>query len=60
MPLSKRPKLGFPDQLALNGGLKGAFCNTLTFIKLLFLFMTFLLSTFESSFYTGFAAICIS
>ena len=53
-PLSKRPKIGFQDQLSLNAGQK--YCRMLqgehsailsTFIKLPFVFKTFVLSIFE-------------
>ena len=52
-PLSKRPKIGFQDQLLLNAGQK--YCKMLqgehtaillTFIKLPFVFKTFVLSIF--------------
>ena len=60
-PLSKRPKIGFQDQLLLNAGQK--YCRMLqgehsailsTFIKLPFVIETFVLSIFEWPFYTGF------
>ena len=60
-PLSKRPKIGFKDQLSLNAGQK--YCRMLqgedsvmlsTFIKLPFVNKTFVLSIFEWPFYTGF------
>ena len=60
-PLSNRPKIGFQDQLLLNGGKK--YCRMLqgehsailsTFIKLPFVIKIFVLSIFESLFYTGF------
>ena len=59
-PLSKRPKLGFQDQLLLNAGQK--YCRMLqgkhsailsTFIKLLFIIKIFVLSILEWPFYTG-------
>ena len=58
MPLSKRPKIGFQDQLLLNTGQK--YCRMehsailLTFIKLPFVIKVFVLSIFEWPFYTGF------
>ena len=60
-PLSKRPKIGFQDQLSLNAGQK--YCRMLqgehsaillTFIKLLFVSKIFVLFIFEWLFYTGF------
>ena len=60
-PLSKRPKIGFQDQLSLNAGQK--YCRMpqgehsailLTFIKLPFVIKIFALSIFEWLFYTGF------
>ena len=57
-PLSKRPKIGFQDQLSLNAGQK--YCEwehsaiLLTFIKLPFVINIFVLSIFEWPFYTGF------
>ena len=60
-PLSKRPKIGFQDQLSLNAGQK--YCRMLqgehsamllTFIKLQFVFKIFIFSIFEWPFYTGF------
>ena len=60
-PLSKRPKIGFQDQLLLNAGPK--YCRMLqgehsaillTFIKLPFVIKIFVLSIFEWPFYTGF------
>ena len=60
-PLSKRPKIGFQDQLSLNPGQK--YCRMLqgehsaillTFIKLTFVVKIFVLSFFEWLFYTGF------
>ena len=59
-PLSKRPKIGFQDQLLLNAGQK--YCPMLlgehspilsTFIKLPVVIKTFVLSIFEWLFYTG-------
>ena len=53
-PLSKRPKIGFQDQLSLNAGQK--YCRMsqgehsailLTFIKLPFVIKLFVLSIFE-------------
>ena len=59
--LSKRPKIGFQDQLLLNAGqthcrmLQGEHSAILsTFIKLPFVIKIFVLSIFEWSFYTGF------
>ena len=60
-PLSKRPKIGFQDQLSLNAGQK--YCRMLqvehsaillTFIKLPIFIKIFVLSIFEWPFYTGF------
>ena len=60
-PLSKRPKIGFQDQLSLNTGQK--YCRMFqgehsailwTFIKLPFAIEIFVLSIFEWPFYTGF------
>ena len=60
-PLSKRPKIGFQEQLSLNVGQK--YCRMLpleksaillTFIKLPFVFKIFVLPIFEWLFYTGF------
>ena len=60
-PLSKRPKIGFQDQLLLNTGQK--YCRMLqgehsaihlTFIKLPFVTKIFVLSIFEWPFYIGF------
>ena len=60
-PLSKRPKIGFQDQLSLNEGQKycrmlplGAFAILSTFIKLPFVIKIFDLSIVEWPFYTGF------
>ena len=59
--LSKRPKIGFQDQLSLNAGQK--YCRMLqgehsaifsTFIKLPIVIKIFVLSIFEWQFYTGF------
>ena len=59
--LSKRPKIGFQDQLLLNAGQK--YCRMLqgepstilsTCIKLPFIIKIFVLSIFEWPFYTGF------
>ena len=63
-PLSKRPKIGFQDQLSLNAGQK--YCRMLqeehsaiftTFIKLPFFIKMFVLSIFEWPFYTGFTVL---
>ena len=60
-PLSKRPKIGFQDQLSFNVGQK--YCRMLqwehsaillTFIKLPFVIKIFVLSNSEWPFYTGF------
>ena len=56
-PLSKRPKIGFQDQLSLNAGQK--YCRMHSailsaFIKLPFVIKIFVLSVFECLFYTGF------
>ena len=48
----KRLKIGFQDQLLLHA--RGTFCNTLTSIKVPFVFKIFVLSIFEWPFYTGF------
>ena len=60
-PPSKRPKIGFQDQLSLNAGQKyyrmfqGEYSAILsTFIKVTFVIMIFVLSIFECQFYTGF------
>ena len=60
-PLSKRPKVGFQDQLSLNAGqnycrmLQGEHSAILLiFIKLPFVLKIFGLSIFEWAFYTGF------
>ena len=61
VPLSKRPKIGFQDQLSLNAGQK--YCRMLqrehsailvTFIKLSFVIKIFVLSFFEWPLKTGF------
>ena len=63
-PLSKRPKIGFQDQLSLNAGQK--YCGMLqeehsailsTFIKLPFVIKTFVLSIFEWQSYTAFTVL---
>ena len=60
-PHTKRPKIGFQDQLSLNAG--QTYCRMLqgehsailsTFIKLPFVIKIFVLSIFEWLFYTGF------
>ena len=62
--LSKRPQIGFQDQLRLNAG--HTFCRIhplepsvilLTFIKLPFVLKTFVLSIFKWPFYTGFTVL---
>ena len=60
-PLSKRPKIGFQDQLSLDVGqnycrmLQGEHSAILsTFIKLPFVIKIYVLSIFEWPFYTGF------
>ena len=62
LPLTKRPKNGFQDQLSRNASQK--YCRMLqgehsaillTFIKLPFVIKLFVLSIFEWLFYTGFA-----
>ena len=64
--LSKRPKIGFQDQLCLDAGQK--YCRMLqrkhsailsTFIKPPFAIKIFVLSIFEWPFYTGFTVIII-
>ena len=59
-PLSKRPQIGFQDQLSLNAGQK--YCRMhqeehsailVNFIKLQFVIKIFVLSIFEWPFYTG-------
>ena len=61
LPLSKRPQIGFQDQLLLNAGQK--YCRMLqgehsailsTFNKLPFVIKIFILFIFEWPFYTGF------
>ena len=63
-PLSKRPKIGYQDQLSLNAGQK--YCRMLqeehsailpTFIRLQFVIRIIALSIFEWPFYTGFYCI---
>ena len=63
-PLSKRPQIGFQDELLLNAGQK--YCRMLqwehsallsTFIKLPFVIKIFVLSIFEWLFYTGFTVL---
>ena len=65
-PRSKRPKIGFQDQLSLNAGQK--YCRMLqgehsailsTFIKLPFVIKVFVLSIFEWPFYTGFTVLFV-
>ena len=60
-PASKRPQIGFQDQLSLNASQK--YCRMLqwehsailsTFIKLPFVIKIFVLSIFKRPFYTGF------
>ena len=62
-PLSKRPKIGFQDQLSLNAGQK--YCRMLqeehsailsTFVKLQIIIKIFVLTIFEWTFFTGFIA----
>ena len=64
LPLLRRPKICFQDQLSLNAGQK--YCRMLpfqhsailsTFIKLPFVIKIFVLSIFEWSFYTGFSVV---
>ena len=64
--LSKRPKIGFQNQLSLNAGQK--YCRMLllehsailsTCIKLPFVIKIFVLSIFEWSFYTDFTVLTI-
>ena len=66
-PLSKRPKICIQDQLSLNAGQK--YCRMLqgehsailsTFIKLLCVIKTFVLSIFDLLFYTGFTVLLLS
>ena len=61
LPLSKRQKIGFQDQLSLNAGQKYCrmlqwehFAILLTFIKLPFVIKILVWSIFEWLFYTGF------
>ena len=49
-PLSKRPKIGFQDQVSLNAGQK--YCRMLQGLQ--FVFKIFVLSIFEWPFHTGF------
>ena len=67
LPLSKRPKIGFQDQLLLNAGQK--YCRMLqgehsailpTFIKLPFVIKIFVLSIFEWPLLTGFTVTVIA
>ena len=54
-PLSKRPKIGFQDQLSLNAGQKEEHSAILsTSIKLSFVIKIFVLSNFEWPLKTGF------
>ena len=53
-PLSKRPKIGFQDQLSLNAGQKYYSAILSTFIKLPFVIKIFVLSIFEWPIYTSF------
>ena len=62
--LKRRPNIGFQDRLLVNAGQK--YCRMLqgehsailsTFIKLPFVFKTFVLSMFEWPLKTGFAAL---
>ena len=64
-PLSRTPKIGFPDQLSLNACQK--YCRMLqgehsaillTFIKLPFAINIFVLSILEWLFYAGFTVCC--
>ena len=66
-PLSKRPKIGFLDQLLHNTG--QMYCRMLqsehseilfTFLKIPFIIKIFVLSIFKWPFYTGFIVIYIS
>ena len=54
LPLSKKPKLGFPDQLSLNTGQGEHSAILSTFIKLPYVIKSFVLSNFEWPFYTCF------
>ena len=58
-PLSKRPKIGFQDQLSLNAILFIAECSNalLTFIKIPFVIKIFVLSIFELPLYKGFTVL---
>ena len=65
-PLSKRPKIGFQDQLSLNAGQK--YCRMLqgehsaklfTFIKLSFAIKTLVLSIFEWPLKTSFTVFAL-
>ena len=65
-PLSKRPKIGFQDQLSLNAGQK--YCRMLqgehsallsTFIKLPIVVKILVLSIFEWPFYTEFTQVLL-
>ena len=65
-PLSKRPNIGFQDQLLLNAGQK--YCRMLqgehsaillTFIKLPYAIKIFVLSIFGWPFYTGFTVFSV-
>ena len=65
-PLSKRPKIGFEDQLSLNAGQK--YCRMLqgehyailsTIIKLSFVIKTFVLSFFFSGRFTQVLLYCL-
>ena len=53
-PLSKRPKIGFQDQLSPNADQREHYAILLTFIKLPFVIKIFVLSIFEWPFYKGF------
>ena len=57
-PLSKRPKIGFQNQLLLDAGQKYyrmlPFAILSTFIELPFVIKIFVLSIFEWPFYTSF------
>ena len=52
-PLSKRPQLGFQDQLSLNVGQKHSAILS-TFFTLLFVINIFILYIFERPFYISF------
>ena len=63
-PLSKRPKIGFQEQLSLNAGQR--YCRMIqmehsailsTFINLPFVIKIFVLSIFEWPFHTGFTVL---